>query len=302
MSASRALDYEFHSAIVDRTWFVDGETMISVFLVLGIGLGRRNYRNVRAHRLRLRWGKKRSNMTDRFDSIAEGGVVRVTRCVLSVAPEAWPFAARHAEEIAAHWEKRRSFSPKLYDGAVHLLRTCTFEHNVFTATLLRTDFKSFLYWRELGYPDAGVRDGFGSAVIRSAEGHVMLGRQTEGNVNQGLAYPPSGFIDEHDVCGEVIDIDAGTARELREETGLKPEDLARAPGYLVTTSGPHVSIAVEWRSALGSDALKACILEYVRQQQVPELADVVIVRSRSDISAHTIPDYAKVLLRALLAA
>jgi hypothetical protein len=247
-------------------------------------------------------GEKRSNMTAGLDNITEGGVVRVARCALRLAPEAWPFAVRHADEIAAHWEQRRSVSPKLYDGVVHLLRTCTLEHNVFTATLLRTDFKSFLYWRALGYPDAGVRDSFGSAVIRSAEGHVLLGCQKAGNINQGFAYPPSGFIDERDVRAGVVDIDAGTARELREETGMKPDEFARAPGYLVTTSGPHVSIAVEWRSALPSDALKARILDYVRRQPEPELADVVIVRSRCDIDVHRMPGYATVLLSALLAA
>ena len=241
-------------------------------------------------------------MTGGLDNIAEGGVVRVARCALHVSPEAWPFAVRHADDIAAHWEKSHSDSPKLYDGVLHLLRTCTFEQNAFTATLLRADFKSFLYWRTLGYPDAGVRDGFGSAVIRSAEGHVLLGRQTAGNINEGLAYPPGGFIDERDACDGVVDIDAGTARELREETGMKPDDFVRAPGYVVTTSGPHVSIAVEWRSALPSEALKAHILDCVRGQPEPELADVVIVRSRREIDARTMPGYATVLLSALLAA
>lgn len=241
-------------------------------------------------------------MTGGLDRIAEGGVVRVARCALRVCPEAWSFAVRHADEIAAYWERRRSDSPKLYDGVLHLLRRCAFEHNVFTATFLRTDFKSFLYWRALGYPVAGVRDGFGSAVIRSAEGHVLLGRQTAGNINEGLVYPPGGFIDERDACDGVVDIDAGTARELREETGINPDDFTRAPGYLVTTSGPHVSIAVEWRSALPSDALRAHILDCVRQQPEPELADVIIVRSPRDIDAHTMPGYATVLLSALLAA
>jgi len=235
-------------------------------------------------------------------STTEGTVVRVTGCAFDLAPEAWPFAARHKHEIAAHWEQRRSERPKLYDGVVHLLRNSTIEHNVFTATFLRTDFKSFLYWRALGYPDAGVRDGFGSAVIRSAEWHVLLGRQSTGNINEGLAYPPGGFIDERDVRDGVVDIDAATARELLEETGLQPNDLARTPGYLVTSSGPHVSIAVEWHSALPSDLLKAHILDHVRRHPEPELADVAIVRSRSDINAYMMPEFATALLSALFAA
>ena len=235
-------------------------------------------------------------------STTKGTVVRVTGCASDLAPEAWPFAERHKHEIGAHWEQRRSERPKLYDGVVHLLRNFTIEHNVFTATFLRTDFKSFLYWRALGYPDAGVRDGFGSAVIRSAERHVLLGRQSTGNINEGFAYPPGGFIDERDVRDGVVDIDAATARELLEETGLQPDDLARTPGYLVTSSGPHVSIAVEWHSALPSDLLKAHILDHVRRHPEPELADVAIVRSRSDINAYMMPGFATALLSTLFAA
>jgi len=241
-------------------------------------------------------------MTVGLDSIAEGSVVRIARCVLKLTPRAWAFAARHEAAIAAHWEQRRLESSKLYDGVVHLLCECALEHNVFSATFLRTNFKSFLYWRALGYPKAGVRDCFGSAVIRSAEGHVLLGRQTAGNISQGLAYPPGGFIDECDVRNGLVDIDAGTERELREETGLKTQGLVRTPGYLVTTSGPHVSIAVEWRSALPSDALKTLILDHVRRQAEPELADVAIVRSGSDIDAHVMPAFATVLLSDLFAA
>ena len=101
---------------------------------------------------------------------------------------------------------------------------------------------------------------------------------------------------------QVVDIDAATARELREETGLRADDLVRGQGYLVTTSGPHVSIAVEWHSVLPSDALKAHILDQVSRQPEPELGDVVIVGGRDDIGAHAMPGYTTVLLSSLFAA
>jgi len=241
-------------------------------------------------------------MSAEWDNLVQEAVLCVEACALTVSAGAWSFAAQHQHEIAAHWEQRRLESPKLYNGVVHLLRSFALEHNVFTATFLRTDFKSFLYWRAQGYPEAGVRDGFGSAVIRSAEGHVLLGRQTAGHINEGLAYPPGGFIEECDVRDGVIDIDAVTARELREETGLRADDLVRGQGYLLTTSGPHVSIAVEWHSVLPSDALKAHILDQVSRQPEPELGDVVIVGGRDDIGAHAMPGYTTVLLSSLFAA
>lgn len=172
---------------MDRRWYPNGEIKISVFLVLGIGVRMGAIATCRRTIFNC-VGEKLSKLAG-SDSITKGAVVRVAGCALDLAPEAWPFAARHKHEIAEHWEQCRSERPKLYDGVVHLLRNGTIEHNVFTATFLRTDFKSFLYWRALGYPDAGVRggfDSFGSAVIRSAEGHVLLGRQAAGNLNEGL--------------------------------------------------------------------------------------------------------------------
>jgi 8-oxo-dGTP pyrophosphatase MutT (NUDIX family) len=227
---------------------------------------------------------------------------RIARCGLSVEAGGWPFAERRRAEIAAHWQRALTERPKMFDGTVYLLREGTLAGETFKGTFVRADFKSFLYWRETGYPDAGVRDGFGSAVLRSQEGHVLLGRQTSGNVNAGLAYPPGGFIDVRDVHEGAIDIEASVARELAEETGLEADDLARAPGYLLTRAGPLVSIGIEWRSQLPAEALRARILNHVARQSVPELADIVIVRSGGDIDEDMMPRFTRPLLRLLLTA
>lgn len=228
--------------------------------------------------------------------------VRIGRCSLRVGPGPWSFAEHHRAEIAAHWQRAVAERPRLFDGTVYLLREGALEGETFRATFVPADFKSFLYWRDGGYADASVRDGFGSAVIRSAEGHVLFGRQGSGNVNAGLAYPPGGFIDASDVSGGEIDIEGSIARELVEETGLDPSDLARSPGYLLTRAGPLVSIGIEWVSRLPAEALRARILAHLKHQAAPELADIVIVRSHREIDADTMPRHARALLRLLLGA
>ncbi len=228
--------------------------------------------------------------------------LRIAQCELGVSPEPWPFAEDRRAEIAAHWQSAIAERPALFDGTVFMLRSGALEGQVFRGTFVRTDFKSFLFWRESGYADTSVRDGFGSAVIRSGEGYVLLGRQMRGNVNGGLAYPPGGFIDARDVSGERIDIEASIARELIEETGLDCAKLARAPGYLLTRAGPLVSIGIEWRSPLAAEALREEMLKHVRSQSEPELADIVIVRSCAEIDADMMPRHAVALLRLLLTA
>lgn len=232
----------------------------------------------------------------------EGSSIRIARCALAVSDEPWPFAQHRGKDISAHWKRSLSERPKLFDGTVYMLRGYALDAGTFNGTFLRTDFKSFLYWRECGYADADVRDGFGSSVIRSCDGHVLLGLQTSGNVNGGLAYPPGGFIDARDVLGTAVDIEASIVRELGEETGLEPGSLVRVPGYVLTLAGPFVSIAIEWRSALPADALRMRILDHIQRQPAPELADVVIVRTRDEIDDRTMPVYARTMLRHLLAA
>jgi len=233
---------------------------------------------------------------------ADARSFRIARCVLTVGAGPWSFAERRRAEIAAHWKRSQAERPKLFDGTVYLLRSYSVGQGTLSGTLVRTDFKSFLYWRDRGYEDANMRDGFGSAVIRSAEGHVLLGQQSDGHLNAGLVYPPSGMIDERDDVGGVIDIEASIVRELGEETGLQPADLARVPGFVLTVSAPLLCIAIEWRSALPAEALRESILSHIRDQPAPELADIVIVRSRDEIYDRPMLAYAKSMLHFLVSA
>ncbi len=145
------------------------------------------------------------------------------------------------------------------------------------ADLIETDFASFLFWKDNGYPDASVRDGFGSALIRACGGEVLLGRQLPGQVNSGRLYMPGGFIDRSDVGDDgLIDIDGSIAREVGEETGLGFEHFERRAGYLVTQLDCQISIAVELISPLEAESLRALLLERISQQSDPELADFAI--------------------------
>ncbi len=224
----------------------------------------------------------------------------MTRCVLRASGEPWEFSTRHATAIAAHWAARKAASPALFDGVIHILARWTLVSGAFAGTFLRTDFKSFIYWRDHGYPDPSPRDCFGSALLRSCEGHVLLGRQRAGNINAGLAYPPGGFIDARDVGEDgAIDIDASIGREVREETGLGAAEIEQVPGYRVAFAGSLVSVAVEYRSRMGAHALREHVLRHVAHDPDAELIDALVVRTMADVEADT-PEYAKLLLGSVL--
>ena len=228
-------------------------------------------------------------------------VVRVSACRLKDDPSPWLWPQSRAHHIEAHWARRTAENPAFFNGAIYILRDCHIAGGLFEASFVRTDFKSFLYWREQGYPDAGVKDGFGAALIRSREGHVLLGRQSAGHINSGLAYLPGGFIDARDVAADgSIDIEASVWRELGEETGLERSDLVREPGFFVTFAGSLVSIAVPFQSPLDSHALQHRILAHIASEPNPELSSTEVVRTRSGIAGLKIAPYAQILLAAVL--
>lgn len=147
-----------------------------------------------------------------------------------------------------------------------------------------------------------MRDGFGSALIRSREGYVILGRQRPGNINEGLAYLPGGFIDPRDVADDQsIDIASSVARELAEETGLSADDLVAGNGFVVSQVAAHVSFAVPYTSPLGADDLAARIRAHIAADSNPELEDVVVLTSPADMEGLAMAHYARVLLSSPLA-
>jgi NUDIX domain len=229
------------------------------------------------------------------------GVVRVVRCALVVRPTPWSYAREQAAAIDAHWQRRQAESRELFNGRIFVLTDESHDGDTYAATFTPVEFKAFLHWRETGYPETGVRDGFGSALLVSAEGHVLLGRQAAGHLNSGLAYPPGGFIDPRDVRGDgTIDIDASIDREIAEETGLPLAALRADPGYLVTRCGPHRSIARVYRSAETAAALQARVAATIAADPSPELDALVVVRNRHDMGV-PMPDYARCLLTAVFA-
>jgi 8-oxo-dGTP pyrophosphatase MutT (NUDIX family) len=230
-------------------------------------------------------------------------VLRIRHCELRAGDGLWPWAIANADGIDRHWTRESARNANYFNGAIHLIDAFQLDEPAghVSARLLKTDFKSYLYWRDMGFPDAGILDGFGSALIRAGDGAYVLGRQRPGNINSGLAYLPGGFIDPRDVATDgTIDIRASVVREVYEETGLSSAELVEQDGYVLTLHGPHVSLAVPYVSALSADELVAKIGVHIAAGSDPELSEAVAVRSQADLAALPMPDHARRLIMWLL--
>lgn len=229
-------------------------------------------------------------------------VVHVQSHVLRVVDDPWPFAIEASRQIAAHWERRIEQNPSFFNGQIHLLRRWDFSNGCFTGELLKTDFASFLYWREHNYADHSVRDCFGSALLRSSDGRIILGRQSPGHINSGLTYLPGGFIDHRDVAADgTVDVGASVAREIAEELGFPDGTFAAIPGAYLTFDGQLLSIAIEHVSTLDAAALLQRATSFIASETDSELEAVIAVASRAGYAHLAMPGFAKALLDVVLA-
>ena len=142
----------------------------------------------------------------------------------------WPFAEARRAEIDAHFAHSSARRPALFNGRVLLGRNPVFSGDHFSASYFETDFASFLAWRDWGFPDRDVFNGFGMGALRCADGAFVLGVMGQHTSNAGRIYFPSGTPDLDDIRDGRLDISGSVVRELEEETGLVPGEYAQRFG------------------------------------------------------------------------
>ena len=242
------------------------------------------------------------NTPDRKSFQCRDGVTKLSTCSLRVGSARWSFADTNAAAIDEYWLRMQRSNPAYFNGVIHLVDAVKITGGALEASLLRTDFKSYLYWRKQSFPPAGVLDGFGSALIRTSDGHIILGRQRPGNVNGGLAYCPAGFIDAQDVdANGIIHIDQSAIREAVEETGIESEALVREEGFYLTRSGTQLSFAVPFRATISTEEFIRRAESHIAASDHAELDAVVAVAGPRDVEGLPMPPYMRTLLDAIFA-
>ena len=201
---------------------------------------------------------------------------------VTLTAKTWPFASDHAPDINAHWLRRTSEQPGLYDGVVLLLYNWSLSDGRFTGECLKADFKSFLFWREHGSPDPSVFDFFACGAVHSREGWIMVGCAGAQTAYPGAIFPPCGSLHPDDVSGTQIDLDASMLRELKEETGLSPSLADVRPPALILDRQRIVYLRPIMLARSANEIAKE-VRSYLASVDEPELADIRFVRGLEDI-------------------
>jgi 8-oxo-dGTP pyrophosphatase MutT (NUDIX family) len=229
-------------------------------------------------------------------------ILDVAELDLKLAPRAWPFAEERRQEILAHWRARKAVQPSLFDGRVLLMGAHEFTARGDGTTVLRgeyfeTDFKAFLAWRDFGFPDKAVCNGFSMAALQSSDGAYLLGEMAGHTASAGAIYFAAGTPDPSDVFDGRIDLRASVIRELEEETGLKSSAVAVADDWIVVDAPPRIACLKRVTVAESAEALKARIEAFLAREAKPELTRMHIARSPADIDEKRMPRFIVDFLR-----
>jgi 8-oxo-dGTP pyrophosphatase MutT (NUDIX family) len=216
--------------------------------------------------------------------VSSPAIHRVTRLDLKVGSFRWRFAEEQRGEIDAHFAIQQRARPKLWNGRVLLARNARFADDGFAAEYFETDFASFLAWRDWGFPDKAVFNGFGMGALRSSDGAFALGEMGGHTANAGRIYFPAGTPDLDDVRDGAVDIPGSVAREAEEETGLTPADYRAGAHWDCIDTGVSIALIRILQVDMPGDALRARIEANLAQQTSPELCAIHLVRKRSDIT------------------
>jgi 8-oxo-dGTP pyrophosphatase MutT (NUDIX family) len=210
---------------------------------------------------------------------------RVTTLDLNLLPWSWPFADARRADIAAHFAAKQRDKPELWNGRVLLARNPVFSAGRFSAVYFETDFASFLAWRDWGFPDPGLFNGFGMGALRCADGAFVLGEMGSHTANAGRIYFASGTPDLDDISGDTVDIAGSVAREVEEETGLTSADYRAAPYWDCVVSGRVIAMIRILNVDISGEELRVRIEANLARQTQPELVAMHLVRHAGDLTA-----------------
>lgn len=212
---------------------------------------------------------------------------------LDVSDAPLDFAQANRGAIEAYWAEALAANPALWNGPAFLFSRVEAGQGVLDATAHRTDFATFLYWRDCGRPDSAFHIT-GSSLPVTADGALFAVRMAAHTANAGKVYFPAGSFDDADLVESRLDVTANIAREMREETGFDFGDAD--DGFVATFDRNAFYIARRSHLPVGFDEAVARFRAHQAATGDDEAETAVAIR-RDDGSTDRLPAHARALAR-----
>lgn len=213
---------------------------------------------------------------------------------LRLGSEAWAFASEHRLRIAGHWQELVAQHPQLWNGEVLICLKAEIRGGILSGRFAKTDYASFMAWRNWGAPDETACNMFGTPVVLTSDRAIIFAEMARQTMNGGMIYPPSGSLEPRDIRSDgTVDVLGSIAAELREETGL---DAAEAvPGQLFAIRDAH-RLAVVQAITFRQSAAEMVSAFAAHHDPEAELARLVVIRSAADADPR-MPAFAQDIVR-----
>ncbi|MCZ4289936.1 NUDIX hydrolase [Hoeflea alexandrii] len=227
-------------------------------------------------------------------AIPENRVFGIDAVRLRVDSAEHPWRMAEHATIEAHWAREQVERPWLFNGTVMMHRGLALEDGAISGVSHRAPYAALLHWVK-SQPEADAWHLFGSAVILSSDGAMMLIRMAAKTANAGKVYAPAGSLDESDIKDGMVDVEGSIYREAREETGLDLTRAAAEKRLLCWRQGGRVAVFRRFLLEETADVLAGRIREHIRTDPEEEIEDVVVVRAPED-AGPTAPPYMQAMV------
>ena len=208
-----------------------------------------------------------------------------------VEPFDWAFPRAHAAEIEAYWDRMAAGKPGFFNGTVLIQHRGAVEGRVFRAGYSTTEYKHFLGFLRLGHESPGVRNGFGMAALRAADGAFLLGQMGPHTANAGMIYFAAGTPDLGDIKDGTVDLAGSVVREMCEETGLTEADVRIGQGWTCLLLDKRAAFMRPVTIPLAAEDARTLMLERMKSLHEDELSDIVIIRPGFDPDDKRMPEF-----------
>jgi hypothetical protein len=165
----------------------------------------------------------------------------------------------------------------------------------------RTNFASFLYWKESGANSESTCDFSGAAAVCCADGALLMVVTGKHSMVPGTLEFPSGFVDVADFDHDTLNFDRHVEREVMEEFGVTKAQLGTPKSYLVAAADGVVQVISTFSSAIsGSEFTRSWANRKLSVQLQSEIAAVVALYKTSDLSDFSMQPHVRIAAQHLL--
>lgn len=224
-------------------------------------------------------------------------IARITHLDCRCEPKRWSWAEDNREAVRANWAERTRDRPRMFNGRVLLMSDLGLAEGRCSATYFETDFADFLAWRDLGYPDRSVTNGYAMGALQGSDGAFVCGVMGGHTANAGRIYFPAGTPDLSDLRPDgTVDLSGSVLRELEEETDLPPDSYQVGDDWIVVDQWPAAAFFRLITFPIPAAAVAERIRDNLTRQADPELTDATVIARPEDIDPNRMPASVQSLL------